>query len=98
VGEVRDEFDLPEGEPLTLAAPGHLVAQGTVQLDDIDPYVALDRHGHDVHTIGGLVWAELDRRPEIGDEVSVGHVTLRVDDMDGLSVTQVSILFPPGAG
>ncbi|MBN1661337.1 MAG: HlyC/CorC family transporter [Anaerolineae bacterium] len=94
VGEVRDEFD-KEAEPLSLVAPGHLVAQGTVQIEDIERYASLGAHGYDVQTVGGLVWARLDRRPEVGDQVQVGDVTLRVDDMSGLSVTQVSVLFSP---
>ncbi|HSJ58860.1 MAG TPA: hemolysin family protein [Anaerolineae bacterium] len=96
VGEVRDEFD-SEVEPLSLVAPGHLVVRGTVQIEDIERYVSLARHGYDVQTVGGLVWARLDRRPEVGDQVAVGNVTLRVDEMSGLSVTQVSLLFPPPA-
>jgi CBS domain containing-hemolysin-like protein len=94
VGEVRDEFDVEEEEPLALAEPGHLVVQGTLQLADVEHYVPLGPREHDVQTVGGLVWAQLDRRPEIGDEVELGDVTLRVDAMAGLTITQVSIFFP----
>ncbi len=45
VGEVRDEFDVEEKEPLTLVEPGHLVAQGTAHLEDVEEYVSLGRHG-----------------------------------------------------
>jgi CBS domain containing-hemolysin-like protein len=95
VGEVRDEFDQEEEEPLTLVEPGHLVVQGTVQLEDIERYVRIGKPEHDVHTVGGLVWAQLDRRPEVGDQVVLGHVTLRVDAMSGLAITRVSLFFPP---
>jgi CBS domain containing-hemolysin-like protein len=95
VGEVRDEFDGQEGEPHTLVAPGHLVAQGTVQLDDVERYVVVGQQEHDVQTVGGLVWAELGRRPQVGDKVAFGDVTFQVDAMAGLSITQVSVFFPP---
>lgn len=91
VGELRDEFDVEEEEPLRLVAPGHLVAQGTMSLEDLQPYVLLDAGDHDVHTVGGLVWAELGCRPEVGDEVPIGEVTLRVDEMSGLTITWVSV-------
>jgi CBS domain containing-hemolysin-like protein len=94
VGELRDEFDIEEEEPLILVAPGHLLVQGTVQLEDIERYVRLGPYEHDVHTVGGLVWAELDRRPKVGDEVRVSQATLHVEAMKGLTVTQVSIRFP----
>jgi CBS domain containing-hemolysin-like protein len=93
---VRDEFDLEEEEPLTLVEPGHLVVQGTVQLEDVERYVAIGQHEHDVQTVGGLVWAQLGRRPAVGDEVAVGNLTFRVDAMAGLAITQVSLYFPPG--
>ncbi|HFD38991.1 MAG TPA: HlyC/CorC family transporter [Anaerolineae bacterium] len=93
VGEVRDEFDREE-EPLTVVAPGHLLALGTVQLSDLDEYVVLDRQGYDVHTVGGLVWALLGRRPQAGDEVSTGGATLRVEEVEGLTIRRVSIRYP----
>jgi CBS domain containing-hemolysin-like protein len=98
VGEVRDEFDIEEGEPLTFVAPGHLIVQGTVQLDDIEAYVSVGEHGHDVQTIGGLVWAELGRRPEVGDTVTIGDATLRVEAMSGLAISQVALQYPPEKG
>ena len=83
---------------IVLVKPGHLAAQGTVQLEDVEEYVSVGQHEHDVQTVGGLVWAELGRRPQVGDEVVVGGVTLRVEAMDGLSVTQVSLLYPTTRG
>jgi len=94
VGEVRDEFDAEE-EPVRRIAPGHLLVQGTVQLDDLDDYIVLDRAGYDVHTVGGLVWAVLGRRPQVGDTVTLGNATLRVDEMEGLTVRRVSIRYSP---
>jgi putative hemolysin len=96
VGEVRDEFDVDEEEPLTLVKPGHLVVQGIVHLDEVEAYVSLGQPEHDVQTVGGLAWALLGRRPEVRDEVAIGNVTFRVDAMAGLTITQVSLFFPPG--
>ena len=98
VGEVRDEFDVEEEEPLSLIEPGHLVVQGTVQLEDVETYLSLGQHRHDVHTVGGLVWAELGRLPQVGDEITIGDVTFRVEAMAGLAVARVSLFFPSGRG
>jgi CBS domain containing-hemolysin-like protein len=92
VGEVRDEFDVDEKEPVTLVEPGHLVAQGTARLEEVEAYVSLG--WQEVQTVGGLVWDLLGRRPEVGDQVTVGNVTLRVEAMAGLTATQVSLRFP----
>lgn len=95
VGEVYDEFDLEVEQPITLIAPGHVVAQGTAPLTDIKEYVPIGEHGYDVQTVGGLVLAELGRRPSKGDEIHVGPVTMRVDSVERLAITRVSIRFPP---
>jgi len=95
VGEVRDEFDPEEEPPITLVGPGHLMVQGDVLLDEINEYVAIDKQGHDVHTLGGLVMAELGRRPAEGDVIRVGGVTLRVEAVERLAITRVSVQFPP---
>jgi CBS domain containing-hemolysin-like protein len=98
VGEVRDEFDFEEEQTLTLVEPGHLVVQGLAHLEDVKAYVSIGQYEHDVQTVGGLVWAQLGRRPEVGDEVTLGQVTFRVETMAGLAITQVSLFFPPGTG
>jgi CBS domain containing-hemolysin-like protein len=98
VGEVRDEFDSEEEPPLTRVAPGHVVAQGTLLLDEIKDVVPIGEHGHDVHTVGGLVMAELGRRALQGDEVFFGAVTMRVEAVEGLAVRRVSIHFPADVG
>jgi CBS domain containing-hemolysin-like protein len=95
VGEVRDEFDIGEEDPLALVAPGHLIAQGTVQLGALEIYVPPPVHEHDVNTVGGLVFAELGCRPRVGDEVVLGTLTLRVEEVQGLTIKQVSIHYEP---
>jgi CBS domain containing-hemolysin-like protein len=94
VGEVRDEFDEGEEDAITLVAPGHLIALGTAPLEDLEPYVSLPVHEHDVNTVGGFVFAELGRRPRVGDEVLVGAITLRVQEVEGLSIKHISIHYP----
>jgi CBS domain containing-hemolysin-like protein len=95
VGEVRDEFDTGEPDPLTPVAPGHLIAQGTAQLGDLETYVSPPTHEHDVNTVGGLVFAELGRRPKVGDEVVLDTLILRVEEVQGLTITQVSVHYEP---
>ncbi|MGD8791422.1 MAG: hemolysin family protein [Anaerolineae bacterium] len=98
VGEVRDEFDLEEEAPLIEVEPGYLLAQGTVQIEEIEEYVALGRQKYDVHTVGGLILAELGRVPVQGDEVSLGPATFRVEELEGLTIRRVSVRFSPQSG
>ncbi len=96
VGEVRDEFDVDEEPPLMLVGPGHLEAEGTVLLEQIEDYLPLPAAAHNVQTIGGLVLAEVGLPPEVGDEARFGDVTIRVEAVDGMAIRRVSLFFPTG--
>lgn len=76
----------------------------TATLDDLWQVAASTRHGqlpvyrlnsepsHDeVETRGGLIAAMLGRRPEVGDQLSVGGRTLRVEALDGRRVARVRL-------
>jgi CBS domain containing-hemolysin-like protein len=95
VGEVRDEFDAGEEEPVTLVEPGHLVALGTAHLEELETYVPLPEHEYDVNTIGGLLLAELGRRPEAGDEIRANDVTFRIEEVEGLTIRRISAHYAP---
>jgi CBS domain containing-hemolysin-like protein len=97
VGEVRDEFDVAEEEQITVVGPGHLMVLGSVLLEDLEEHVALGTPPHGVQTVGGLMLDKIGGRPKEGDEVKVGDVTFRVQDVDGLTVKHVSIHYPAAA-
>jgi CBS domain containing-hemolysin-like protein len=85
VGELRDEYDQ--------AHPG-LVRYGRCLVFDANwrPDELLERTGvrvpdaPDYETVGGFVADELDRLPEVGDEITIAQGRLRVEGMDGTRV------------
>ena len=97
VGDVRDEFDAGEEAAITIVEPGYLIALGVAQLDDLAAYVPIPEHDYDIATIGGLVLAELGRRPQVGDEIRTGEIIYRVVDVDRLAIKRLSIHFPPAS-
>ncbi|MBA3533926.1 MAG: HlyC/CorC family transporter [Ardenticatenales bacterium] len=95
VGEVRDEFDTDEEVPIVAVEPGHLIVQGSVPLDELEAYVEIGEVEHDVETVGGLLLAEINRPPAVGDEVVVNGVILRVEAVEGLAIERLSLRFTP---
>jgi CBS domain containing-hemolysin-like protein len=89
-GEVHDEFDL-EDEPIT-SADGRVSLRGDVLVTALHERFGIRTEQVDVDTVGGLVWHHLGRTPVIGDLVAITDdgVELRVDAMDGRTVTRVS--------
>lgn len=44
-----------------------------------------------VHTLGGLVMAGLGRAAQVGDEVKIGNLVLRVDSLDSRRIEHVTV-------
>ncbi len=95
VGEVWDEFDVDLQEPVTVLAPGHLLAKGQARVDEVEAFVPLGDFAEGTTSIGGLMLAHVDLPPKRGDTVTAGDVVLRIEDLQGMTVERVTILYPP---
>jgi CBS domain containing-hemolysin-like protein len=95
VGEVWDEFDIDLQEPVTVIAPGHLLAKGSARLDELEVFVTLGEQDHEENSIGGLILANVDLPPRRGDTVSFDDVVLRIEDVRGMTVESVAVLYTP---
>lgn len=97
IGEVRDEFDKKEQDPLIELAPGSLEVSGQYLLDDLQEYLTIypPEQLPDVETVGGLIITELGRPPQIGDKLTINSVHFTVLSIDGLAVSRVRIDYSP---
>ena len=75
VGEIQDEHDVDEVQPVQRLADGHWVVEGGVPLADLEAELEHDFERQDVSTVGGLVLAEFGRVPRTGE-------TTRIDGWD----------------
>jgi len=96
-GELQDEFD-EEGELLTATSTGQFIACGELLVAALNDRLEIDLPYDRAHTIGGLVMAELGRIAQVGDEVEVAGVRLRVEAVSHRSVERVSITLPTAGG
>lgn len=95
-GELQDEFDQDELPLLSAEKDGRIRLRADLLVADVNEYLELNLPHEDVDTLGGLVFSELGRLPAIGDEVTAGMppVKIRVEAMESLSVTEVSLQLP----
>jgi CBS domain containing-hemolysin-like protein len=92
-GELQDEFD--EELPLISADnAGRLHLRGDLLVTDINEYLNLILPTDEADTLGGLVFSQLGQMPKVGTEVVIGSVTIRVETMTDLSISEVSLLLP----
>ncbi len=97
IGEVRDEFDKKEQDPLVELGPGSLEVSGQYLIDDLKDYVNLgdEEALPDVETVGGLIISALGRPPQVGDHFVFGqHIEFTVLAVDGLAVARARVDFP----
>lgn len=86
VGDVRDEHDSRRARVRTGPAQSWVVP-GVLRPDELRETTGLTVPEESVYeTLGGLVMTALGRIPEVGDEVTVAGVRLRVEQMDGRRV------------
>jgi CBS domain containing-hemolysin-like protein len=78
------------------AGPGRYLIAGDTTIDEIEATLDIslgdDERGYD--TVAGYVMANLERVPEVGDELSDHVARVRVTAMEGRRVTQVMIDLP----
>jgi magnesium and cobalt transporter len=68
VGEIQDEHDVDEVQPLLHHDDGHYTVQGGLPLADLEAELQHDFGREQVATVGGLVLAEFGRVPRAGEE------------------------------
>ena len=90
VGEIRDEYDL--AEPRVLArADGSYLVPGSWRLDETARDTGLELPEGDYDTLSGLVMTNLERLPEVGDELLLPTARLRVVSLEGHAVARVHL-------
>jgi CBS domain containing-hemolysin-like protein len=100
VGEIEDEFDLPD-ESVEKLPDGRVRIDGTFPIDDFNEQFHRTLPIEDYHTIGGFVFGLLGRAPEPGDEVEADGCRFKVLDVEGSRIERLEVeLVPeePGEG
>ncbi|MFW6384970.1 MAG: hemolysin family protein [Halodesulfurarchaeum sp.] len=92
VGDIRDEFDRTAEEPsIEKREDGAYVVDGGVSIEAVNDRLEATFESDDVETIGGFVFSQLGRVPEVGDEIERDGYVLRVDAVEDARVARVVI-------
>jgi len=94
VGEIEDEFDLPD-ESVERLDDGRMRVDGTFPIDDFNEQFGTSLPIEDYHTIGGFVFGLIGRAPELGDEVEHDGCRFKVLDTEGSRIDRLEVEFRP---
>ncbi|MEG0962945.1 MAG: hemolysin family protein [Lachnospiraceae bacterium] len=98
VGEIRDEYDVDEEDPIQEISTCEYMIQGSMNLEDLCNTLALDWISEDYDSIGGYMIGLLDHLPVSGESVTTPEgVFLRVEDMDKNRINKIFMRIPEAA-
>jgi putative hemolysin len=92
VGDIEDEFDLPDTS-VERVDDTHVRIGGTYTIDDFNEAFGTELAQEDYNTMAGLVFGELGRAPEVGDEVRTDGLCLTVIEVDGSRIMRLEVEF-----
>jgi len=92
VGEIEDEFDLPD-ESVEQVDDDTVIIDGTFPIDDFNERFHTNLPDEDYHTMAGFVFGLLGRQPEQGDDVSHDGLRFDVMEVEGSRIIKLAVTF-----
>jgi putative hemolysin len=96
VGEIEDEFDLPD-DTINRIDDRTVEVAGSMTIDDFNETVGTDLPVGQFRTLAGLLLDRLGRQAKPGDVAEVDGVRLEVVEVDGLRITRLRATLPAEA-
>lgn len=90
VGEIWDEYDVQIPEVIQIDEK-NLSVYSKMNVYDLNERFNLDLPTEEFQTIGGLIFGQLGREPEIGDEIKVTDIIMKVESMDGHKIVRATL-------
>ncbi len=95
-GDMADEFDTPE-EEFAHVNDGRLYLAGRTNIEEINQRFDTGFKQDNADTVAGLVLTELGRPAKVGDEVEINGARIRVEAVERIRITRVSLLLSDSA-
>ena len=89
VGEIRDEFDKGEEEPVVQVSENEYLLQARLDIDDFNELMGTNLPREEAETLGGFVYSKLRRAPSGGEQVKLDGLTLTIEQISGRRIRQV---------
>jgi magnesium and cobalt exporter, CNNM family len=92
VGEIRDEYDVSEEEPLTLISDREALVDARYPMEELNERLNLGiEESEEYDSVGGYVFSVLGTIPEIGASFDGGRARWTVEQVNGQRVMRVRV-------
>jgi CBS domain containing-hemolysin-like protein len=92
VGEIEDEFDLPD-ESIEQIDEDTILIHGTFPIDDFNEQFKAKLPEEDFHTVAGFVFGQLGRMPEPGETVEHDGLVFLVEEVENSRIEKLRVTF-----
>jgi magnesium and cobalt exporter, CNNM family len=92
VGEIEDEFDVPEQQIEQVGEDAYRV-DGMFPIEEFNERFGTELPDEDFHTVAGFVFGQLGRAPEPGDDVAYDGMQFDVLEVEGNRIERIGVTF-----
>lgn len=89
VGEIQDEYD--DERPFFQKRGEDVSIDPRLLIEDVNEYFQIDIEDPDNDTIGGWFFSQLEKMPEVGDQVTYGDFVFQVSETENRSITRMTV-------
>jgi CBS domain containing-hemolysin-like protein len=94
VGEIRDEYDVDEHEPIVKLNTNTYRVDGSYKLDDLNELSPVKLESEDNDSIGGYIIENLDRFPKAGDRFTIDQIEFKIEHASTTRIESVILRIP----
>src|ERR1700730_5809276 len=94
VGDIRDEYDREENLYEKINSYQYVV-DAKISIDEFNELMETELENEDYDTLGGFLFAQMDKIPVPGDTITFKNLTLTVMDTRGRRITKVRVELQP---
>ncbi len=95
VGEIRDEYDMDEEDPIQKINDLEYIVQGSLNLNTLHDMLDLELVSEDYDSIGGYLIGLLDHLPKVGESITTPEgIFFRVEDMEKNRINKIFMKLP----
>jgi CBS domain containing-hemolysin-like protein len=91
VGDIQDEYDLNEEVEYVELGPNVYRIDAGMNLTDFNDLLEVELSTDDSDTLGGFLFTQLGRVPEVGETLEHDNLTLKVESLDGRRIRKVHV-------
>jgi CBS domain containing-hemolysin-like protein len=92
VGEIRDEYDEDEKDPIQKISANEYLIEGMTKLDDFNDLTKLNLQSDEYDSMGGFVIEVLDKLPQQGDVVELPGAVITVERVDKNRIESLRVI------